>query len=224
MPPTPCPGCGHIIEGTRSTKVTCPGCGRDLHVLVDPETKERILLDGASKSKLLRRKDELKVINKGVRLFGQYGMTKDAIEAELARLRKDGRAWGYRDAVWGLANKLVLDTIGAGDLHTLKMLYYAQALFLEFEGKDPVPLLQLSNETALRDLQRHVDKVKIFSAHGCEACLAMDGREFTIEEAMRTRPIPNPRCTHRFEEGHYPFCRCMYQPVIEPLDRLGGRE
>lgn len=215
LPLTPCPGCGCIIENIRSTKVKCPSCGCNLHALVDPETKERKLLDDEGKAKLLSRKEELKVINKAVRLFGQHGMTKKAIEDELARMKKDGQTWGYRDAVWSLVNKMVINEVGKGDFHTLQMLYYEQALFLEFEGKDPAPLLQQSNEMALRDLQRHVDRVKIFSEHGCDACRAMEGKEFSIEEALRTHPLPNPQCTHRFEEGHYPFCRCMYQAAID---------
>lgn len=215
LPPTPCPACGKVIEGAGSAKVKCPGCGHDLHVLVDPETKERKLLDEEGKSKLLKRKEELKVMNKGVRLFGQYGVTKETIENELARLKKDGRDWGYPDAVWALTNKLALDAMREGEFHKLKLLYYGQALFLEFEGKDPVPLLVQSNEVALRTLQPRSGIVKISVVPGCDACREMDGRQFTVEEALRTHPIPNPGCTHRFEEGHYPFCRCMYLPVVE---------
>ncbi|WP_394296330.1 hypothetical protein [Methanomassiliicoccus luminyensis] len=225
LPPSPCPRCGKIVEVKRSTKLSCPHCMASLHVLVNPETKERQLLDDEGEKKLNARKAELHVINTGARLFRQYGIDKVAIEAEYAKLRKDGRPWTYADAVWSLSNRLVLENIG--DLHLLKMIYYGQAIFLESQGKDPSPLIRLSNDMDLQMERKRFREVKISAVGGCEACRSSHGKVFSIEEALETHPIPNPGCTYRFEEGHPPFCRCRYQPVLDSmisrLDRDGTR-
>ncbi|MFA6973186.1 MAG: hypothetical protein WC238_00405 [Parcubacteria group bacterium] len=54
-------------------------------------------------------------------------------------------------------------------------------------------------------------KVEILAAHNsCEKCKSQQGKIYTVEEAIKTRPLPCKECDH--ETG---YCRCTYMPVIE---------
>lgn len=54
-------------------------------------------------------------------------------------------------------------------------------------------------------------KVEILTTHNsCEKCKSRQGKIYTVEEAIKTRPLPCKECDH--EAG---YCRCTYVPVIE---------
>jgi hypothetical protein len=54
-------------------------------------------------------------------------------------------------------------------------------------------------------------KVEIMATYdSCEKCKSQQGKIFTVEEAIKTRPLPCKECDH--ETG---YCRCTYVPVIE---------
>jgi translation elongation factor EF-Tu-like GTPase len=56
-----------------------------------------------------------------------------------------------------------------------------------------------------------ISKVEILAApDSCEKCKSQQGRIYTVEEAIKTRPLPCKDCNH--EAG---YCRCTYLPVIE---------
>jgi len=58
-------------------------------------------------------------------------------------------------------------------------------------------------------------KVQISSVGGCEACQELDGKVFTIDEALKEMPIPNKECTFQLHGKIPRYCRCTYVPVIE---------
>lgn len=56
-----------------------------------------------------------------------------------------------------------------------------------------------------------ISKVEILaSPDSCEHCKSRQGKIYTVEEAIKTRPLPCKECDH--ESG---YCRCTYVPVIE---------
>lgn len=56
-----------------------------------------------------------------------------------------------------------------------------------------------------------ISKVEILAApDSCKHCKSRQGKIFTVEEAIKTRPLPCKECDH--ETG---YCRCTYVPVIE---------
>ena len=56
-----------------------------------------------------------------------------------------------------------------------------------------------------------VTKVEILaSQNSCEHCKKQQGKIYTVNEALKTRPLPCKECDH--EMG---YCRCTYLPVIE---------
>jgi len=56
-----------------------------------------------------------------------------------------------------------------------------------------------------------VAKVEILSSdNSCENCQSQNGKTYTVEEAIKTRPLPCKECNH--EMG---YCRCVYVPVVD---------
>lgn len=54
-------------------------------------------------------------------------------------------------------------------------------------------------------------KVEILATpDSCDHCKSQQGKIYTVEEAIKTRPLPCKKCDH--EMG---YCRCTYLPVIE---------
>lgn len=49
----------------------------------------------------------------------------------------------------------------------------------------------------------------------CSACRAFSGKRFTIEEALKTKPLPCSECTNDYLNTGKPYCRCTYLPIIE---------
>ncbi|WP_156146016.1 hypothetical protein [Methanococcoides methylutens] len=63
--------------------------------------------------------------------------------------------------------------------------------------------------------QEGVKKVEIQSVDACEECQRLDGRIWTIQEALIERPIPCQKCTHDKNENGEGWCRCRYVPFID---------
>lgn len=56
-----------------------------------------------------------------------------------------------------------------------------------------------------------ISKVEILAASdSCAHCKSRQGKIYTVEEAIKTRPLPCKECDH--DMG---YCRCVYMPVIE---------
>ena len=54
-----------------------------------------------------------------------------------------------------------------------------------------------------------VSKVEILaSPNSCDHCGSQQGKIYTVEEAIKTRPLPCKECDH--EMG---YCRCVYLPA-----------
>ena len=55
-----------------------------------------------------------------------------------------------------------------------------------------------------------VSRVEILAApDSCDHCKDQQGKIFTVEEAIKTRPLPCKKCDH--EMG---YCRCTYLPLV----------
>jgi hypothetical protein len=76
-------------------------------------------------------------------------------------------------------------------------------------------LLHMSNKIKLRDFkEKGFKKVDIFSGNGCKNCRKLNGKILTIDEALRTMPLPNKNCTHILYNENESFCTCKYEPIF----------
>lgn len=56
-----------------------------------------------------------------------------------------------------------------------------------------------------------VSKVEILSSdNSCESCQSQNGKIYTVEEAIKTRPLPCKECNNKMG-----YCRCVYVPVVD---------
>ena len=110
-------------------------------------------------------------------------------------------------------NELILKN--ANDYNILRNLYYELALIANKEGKNFFHLLQKSMEMELKEMKKTgvLEKVKILATgydDVCEECSKLNGKIFSIKEALRQMPIPNRNCTTSIDGGKRGFCRCSY--------------
>ena len=133
------------------------------------------------------------------------------IEAREELSARDGRRWDTRETIWHLCNKYLEENEGK-DPQADKMLYFGMANWVSAR-ENPNPYLEKVARIDLEQMGPYVKKVKVCCAGGCEGCKDMVGRVFTVEEALRTMPLPNKNCTHRMDKEGFPFCRCCWVAV-----------
>ena len=147
-----------------------------------------------------------------------------AEEAE-RRAAKDARLARERhNEEWRRLSELVRVAMQAGDLQSLQSAYQQQANILFVEGRPHFHVAQEARRAELMSLlELDVAGVKVMTSDDervCAHCQSLDGKVFTIQEALEAMPIPGPNCTDGSEQNpHGGRCRCGYVAVI-----LGIRE
>lgn len=154
--------------------------------------------------------------SKFINNLSSFGLSKKDFEKEKELLSKKFKQTANdSDILWSLYNKLVMKT---SDKHKIKSLYYEMALFLNYEGKDYSRVRQESERMELMSYKELgvVKKVEICKTDSsCEECKKMQGKVFTLDEALEKMPIPNSNCSFNFTRKGKPFCRCTYLPVVD---------
>jgi hypothetical protein len=140
------------------------------------------------------------------------GISEEEIRHQLSVSASEG------DAGWSLLNQAATRLMEEGDFETLSGVYFTMALQLDRENRDFSAQLREAARTKLLAIQQQnrefpdlASGVKIFSEGGCEACERLDGRRFSLEDAIRLQPLPCPDCTFTLKSGRPGWCRCFYQ-------------
>ncbi len=201
-----CPYCRKVLDRKPQRKTKCPFCNNDIYV----RTKQKIF-----PSTLLNKEDAVAV--DWLKNLENFGIKdNDFLNKRRELFKKFGKEAESTDVIWGLFNELILKT---KDLHSLKMIYYEMALFLNKEGKDFFQFLQQSAKMELMKFKQEgfIKKVRILTAgeDSCETCRRLENMVFTIEEALEKMPIPCKECTHKLYDKERGFCRCCYVAEID---------
>jgi len=189
-----CPHCSTPLKPIPKRKKQCPSCGKDVYVRTDPFKRVKILV---------KQSDALSIDVLATLGFTEKGYR--TTEEELTRNFK-GVTPSISDVVWSIITKNQLAAAKKGDWQQLKMLYWSQAKLLHDLGKDCFRLLQ---ETAKCELHAYeamgAKKVEILTPPKttCSKCQSLNGKVFTIKEALEVMPIPVKDC----EIG---LCQCIY--------------
>ncbi len=135
-------------------------------------------------------------------------------DARLARER--------RNEEWRRLSEMVRVAMQAGDLQSLKSAYQQQANILFVEGRPHLHVAQLARRVELMSLlELDVAGVEVMTADDervCAHCHSLEGKVFTIQEALEAMPIPGPYCTDGIEQNpHSGRCRCSYRAVLPEL-------
>jgi len=171
--------------------------------LTAEEEEERARLKAAEEP-------ELQVRRVG-RILDGLGISEDEIRHQLSVSASQG------DATWSLLNQAAMGLMEEGDFETLSRVYFSMALQLDRENRDFSAQLREANRMRLLAIQQKAREspglysgVSIGSGKGCEACEKLDGKRFTLEEAIRLQPLPCPDCTFTLKSGRPGWCRCLY--------------
>lgn len=191
-----CPHCKAILDPIPQRKKKCPSCGKDIYVRTNPFKGEKVLVNYA---------DAL-----SIDAISTLGITEKEYRAESEELaHKFKMATPFlSDIVWGIIGRRQLASFKRKDWQQAKILYWEQARLLHQLGKDFFRVLQESAKCELYHYQAMgIDKAEILTAGetSCIKCQSINGKIFSVTEALEAMPIPVKDC----ENG---FCRCLYLP------------
>ena len=185
-----CPYCGVIQEPPPMRQRKCRDCGQVIHVRTDMEDRKRYLLTAEEAER------------------------RAAKDARIARER--------RNQEWKELSGMVKDAMQAGDWKSLQGAYQQQARILFHEGR---PHLRVAQEAARAQLMLLLEigiaGVEVRTSDDervCAHCQSLNGKVFTIQEALEAMPIPGLNCSDGGGQNpHGGRCRCVYIAVIPGL-------
>ncbi len=190
--PTACPYCLVELEQQLSPIKKCPNCG---HLIV---VRKGILVT----------KEEAEIHDVLIRLE-QFGISKEQFTKHNQELAKQSdKQASVNDTVWRILNELVVEK---QSYFEKKQIYFEMARFSRMEGRDTKPyIVEVARMELLDIMESGLEKVKMTNVNDdqvCEACRAVQGKTFTISEALSDMPIPN-LCQN--DE-----CRCRYVAKLD---------
>ena len=165
----------------------CPYCG----VVLDPPPQ---------------RKKKCKGCGNVIYVKKQNGGRKHLLtEKEVKRLEREDR-----DKRWKELSKQVQAAMHSADWQSLSQAYLSQARILFSEGKNHHTVAREAKKCDLRRmLEIGIEKIKISTCRDervCPGCHSLDGKVFSVQDALEQMPIPGRHC-----EGGW--CRCLYIAV-----------
>ncbi len=213
-----CPYCAAEVTPLPSRKKKCPHCGESIIVRTHYKTKEKVLLTESQVVKFDKEKEKYYSVTSFLRGLGNFGIEKNEIDKLVlqqtqALIEKFGKDPSFADVAWGISNKLIMKypDLASG-------IHFQQALFLHSEGKDPTKIRLLSFEKDLKDYQKSevIEGVEVITAReqSCEGCRKLEGKVFTIKEALEQEILPCKECAHDANEKGIGWCRCCYAPKV----------
>ena len=185
-----CPYCKAAFRERPAPKIQCPKCGNTILIRKgSPLTQEEAGIED------------------WVKRVEYLGVTVSYFREQWKAARKElGQSPELNDVAWRILNNLLLTRRRDKSAVYLEMAQIARA-----EGKNPNPYLIEVNREILHSFQADpaVSRVTVHHVRDrlvCPDCLALEDREWTIQEALANPPIPNA-CTSAAG------CRCYYRPI-----------
>lgn len=225
---TICPHCKKLLQKAPKTKSECQFCKQDIYVRKHYETKQPVYLTAKEKEVFDSEKEQYYFSKEWLRKIKELGISDDQIDSirnELLQKWGEGHP-SFNDLIWKIFNNQVIELSKKNASHNeFKMLYFIWALFACEINSDPTNLLQQSHKWKLLGYKDGgIHHVEILSNQGCDICNSLNGKVFSIEEAIKRNLLPNKNCIHKLAETNkYSWCRCMYSAHIEGLSDLTER-
>lgn len=120
-----------------------------------------------------------------------------------------------KDLLFGKKEKQIFPSPNAEKLEQRSKEYYEMALSLRDQRKDFFGFLKQSAEMKLKALREEGWEKTEILAGCCPECDKLEGKIFTIEDALEKMPIPNKNCSNKSEDEMIGFCICMYESAGE---------
>ena len=204
------------VEVSAKTKELAHQKANEKNLVVYPNKTVKV---SKKKSSIKKKKRYIITEKNAIRRLEQFGITPEDIKTEQTNLSDQlGEEVNYSDVYWSLCQKVILGQFTLQEYTTIRMLYYDMALFLNKEGKDCQEWLLKSNEAQLLEYQQSnvIKQVEVQNSAGsCKACKKSNRQKMTIQDAFNKKLIPHQDCSCTLHHEQFPFCQCMYQPVID---------
>ncbi len=206
-----CPYCYVVLPKRPQRKTKCKACGQPIFVKTRPDTRERVLAT-AEEAQAIEAEWAARAQSQATEgLVRRYHLD----EAIFQQRRATAGAPPDRDIIWGMFNEDLHALLKRGDLHGAKCRYYEMALFVGEEDRNFIGLLEACHRADLQLMKLSgIKRVQIAASVGCDACRSQDGKVFTVDEALRTVPLPCTSCTMVVVGTRPGFCRCLYAPMV----------
>lgn len=200
-----CPYCGYMFESSPKKKTKCLKCKNYAYVRTTQTLFDTPILtkDDALVSDLFKDVFESRGINRNVFLNKRKELSKSL-----------GHTTDSIHTIFSLCDDLIQKGLQQKNYHEVKMIYYSMALFQNRRG---VPTYELRKECAKYELLSYKEnkfseyvEIPITQANKCENCKKLEGKVFSIDEALISMPLPCKDCTYTLYDKEHGFCRCFY--------------
>lgn len=222
-PTANCPNCAKALPKFPSRKAKCPFCSSVFFVRTDPFTRKRLVLSEsqlADNEKAWQKYGNISEFKRalteasGKDFDSLFVQVKNRIRAEFDREPSES------DVLWAVSNSLVAEAIKKHKTDLIQQIHWAQSVFLCSHGKDYSYIRQADFKTMLLEYKRDsvVRAVSITTAKdsSCDYCKKLEGKRFSIDEALQEKPLPCKQCTFGTEDGSaMGWCRCTYVPEVD---------
>lgn len=211
-----CPYCGVPFEKAPTRKRKCPACKGTVYVKYTPTDPQKRIVTEARAQEIEALWAARQTENRIEVFFNTYdldGSTRTKIESALReRLRREPTA---QEVIEAGAEAALGRARATKDWHQQKMLHFERALWLFQAGRPHLEEARQSRRAELRGIASEglTTRVRVLGGE-CAECAKLDGRVFTIEEALASLPIPCRAC-ETWDEGRGGWCRCLYQADLE---------
>lgn len=213
-----CPYCDNELEKEPAKKTRCKKCNHFYFVRTLVKDKSRVITTKEEADKINKEWDEY--------TFNKYkdklGITLEEYAEEKKQLSfKFGGVALSNDVIWSLFNKKIARTT---DRKALSDIYFGMASLVAEEGRrNPCQFLEQHHRMNLMNYIEDGDvfeEVQILAApNSCDSCKSLNGKIFSIKDALSQMPLPNKECTFKLDPKHeHSWCRCTYVPKVKKIE------
>jgi len=207
-----CPICKQTLEKYSKSRFKCPHCRNWIYFrdnrLMTRETYEKL------REEYYERRYEESLREIFLEDLAKLGLNEEMFRRREQELLKKTGVTPKKNAVLrSLFNETILKI---KDLNEMQERYHNLAIILNREGEETFNILQAAAKTRLAALKKEgFKKVYIVPSQNCEACKQWSGKIMTIEEALKSMPIPIRECKNYPYNENCPFCVCFYDPEYD---------
>lgn len=202
-----CPYCDFIFDQEIKRTRKCPECKNK--IVVRKENGKSVFLTENEALEFDKKKKQDRTRKAYIRHFEAIeGNEKEFSQRESLLEKKYKKPPSYGDIFWSLSNEYLQNAMKKNDFDAAKSIYWHQARVLyDLEGRDPYLPLRESMHIGLKAMDNSYFPIEfllqICGRGDCKTASEINGQKFTIDEAIKTAPIPRKDC----ERG---FCTCVY--------------
>lgn len=206
-----CPHCYKSLKKIPGAKTRCHHCNNFMYVKTDTNNI-RSVITKKQKEKIDKK---FRILNgtqeEYVKHQREHNKTKEKLQ------KHNSKEPSENDIRWSILNKNLQKHMKDNDWKEMESIYFEQARILYEEGKDHNHLLKLANKCVLMNYKKDevVKGVEVLSSgdSSCNECKKINGKVFTIEEALKRMPLPVENCLHKPNKSQG-WCTCVYAPTI----------